>query len=502
MEGEGPIGSILEVIIAVIGDEISIISCNKHGIPINDQRYDQAYNKRLVINNKTSKEDIIKYIKDKFKKNENPEQTGNTPVDQTRGTNRIITKSPSKKPATNMRYIEYKPDKAYKGIKDYPNKYTANDVMIYLSEIRKNNEMTAPDYLKSAHDALYNAIETRVKEQDINNITWMGLDIIMDKNTTINANKLFEIIYYIEKSKTHVRYDSYKTVKTKLDSAFDKILNNESNNVPNVYLEALKQMKSAISSFTTFKYNNDIIFEFDYMYDNSGFYYRLKHLTEYLNNTIFDRFGVQTPDDKKKYPPSILKLNIALKNSNRSGEEKCNITTTSSLTRDDSCFDIFLSTNKDEVVRFLKYISSKPEKTTQQNAKTTANISQSPTTTTENSKNKIASLGDNGNGELAHESDDDVTTTELGNDNEQQVASKDALRRARVLKLAAERKKRDKSNSNRKAEKETQSPPSPKKPSVTEESKDNATSPLNPTPTQNRSYLSRMGNMFNKNKNN
>jgi hypothetical protein len=371
MAEKRPTGIVVDI--AVIGDEISITNCRKYDIPINDSEYDHFFNKRLVINNKTSKEDIIKGIKDKIQEykifsEQNQKDTNNTPherVNPSKGTENA--KSPSKKPATNMRYIEYKPDKAYKGIKGNLKEYTANDVMIYLSEIRKNNnEMTAPDYLKSAHDALYTAIEKGVKEQHFNNKEWTSLDIIMDKNTTIKANKLFEIIYYIEKSKTHVTHDSYKTVKTKLDSAFDKILNTESNNVPKVYLEALKQMKSAISSFTTFKYEDELIFKFDYMYDSSGYYQRLKDLTKYLNNTIFDRFGVQTPDNAKKYPPSILKLSTAI--SNRSGE-KCYITTTTTGTisqRDDSCFDIFKSTDKDEVVRFLEYISSKPEQTTLQ----------------------------------------------------------------------------------------------------------------------------------------
>jgi hypothetical protein len=369
MEGERPIGSTVMVDIAVIGDEISIINCERlkdFKIPL------ELYNNRLVINNKTSKEDIIKSIRDKIKENEKKSETFNGLEGSEKNANATrnergdtsngaeITKSASNKHTTNMRYTEYKPDKAYKGIKGELEDYTANDVMIYLSEIRKNNEMTAPDYLKSAHDALYTAIETRVNKSDINNRKWIELDIDMGNETKIKADKLFEIIYYIEKSKNNVKDDSYKTVKTKLDSAFDKILNNESNNVPKVYLEALKQMKSAISSFTTFKYNNGIIFDFDYMYDSSRSYTILKNLTKYLNNTIFDRFGVQTPDNEKKYPPSILLLDIAGIKSRQNTRNQTCITTTDTISRkrDDTCFDIFKSTNKNDVVRFLKYISS------------------------------------------------------------------------------------------------------------------------------------------------
>ena len=288
--------------IAVIGDEISITNCRKYDIPINDSEYDHFFNKRLVINNKTSKEDIIKGIKDKIQEykifsEQNQKDTNNTPherVNPSKGTENA--KSPSKTPTRE--YTKYEPDDAYKGIKNDSDKYTPKDVMIYLSEIRSKNEGMVPIYLQTLHDELYDIVEPKVNE---NNTEWQKYN---------ENKKIFLKIRDIDKSKSYRPfYSSYEAIKSKLDIAFKNILSN--NAVPAVYLTALTSMKKAIDSHTDFKYVDKVIFDNEHFYksDTLG-YSNMKNLTNYLNSTIFERFTGKEQisveeEGKTKYPPSI-----------------------------------------------------------------------------------------------------------------------------------------------------------------------------------------------------
>ena len=257
----------------------------------------------------------------------------------------------SKKP-TPINYVEYKPDDAYDKNKDKPNEFTDNDVMIYLSEIRRKNNGTVPAHLKSLHDALYKEIDKGIT----NTTEWSTKD-------NSKYKQIFDKIFDFKESENHFKgynarftENSYKTVKSRLDTAFNKIFSNKG--IPKVYSDALKSMQKAIDSHTAFKYpsnaDTDTIFNEYYIYSNEGNYKIIKDLTTYLNNTVFDRFNTQTPKDGK-YPPSIKKD----KSKDDDGEACVRTIPYLVRTRRDECFEIFKNSENNEVVLFLKFISSK-----------------------------------------------------------------------------------------------------------------------------------------------
>jgi hypothetical protein len=337
---------LITIDIAVIDSEVSIIGCKEHK---DEEIHESFYAKRLVINNKTSKEDIIKGIKDKIKENENPEQTGNITkgtVRKTNDDNAANAESSNNKP-TSTQYTKYEPDDAYKGIKNDPNKYTPKDVMIYLSEIRRENKGDVPEHLQTLHDKLYNKVALRVNE---NNTEWQN-----DSET----KKILLNIRDIDKSKSYRFYSSYEAIKSKLDIAFKNILSN--NAVPAVYLTALTSMKKAIDSHTDFKYVDKVIFDNEHFYksDTLG-YSNMKNLTNHLNNTIFERFTGNEQisveeNGKTKYPPSI-KLKGFYK---KCIIDKKKISFTGFGNRKDECFKVFKNTSENEVCSFLEFISTK-----------------------------------------------------------------------------------------------------------------------------------------------
>ena len=362
---------LIHVLIAVNGKEISILDCAE---TVNNVQGSYKDKDILTINKETGKDSIIQFITKKIKENQSDDATVNDSTNQQNvsnlyqdtvsrrkephidGTNKIELKpaeTNQSKPQTQIKYDEYKPDAAYNRNKDKPDKFTDNDVMIYLSEIRRKNNGTVPDHLKRLHYDLYNAINN----EDIkNNTEWSkkkdasGKEIKGTNGNKIDseAKKIFDKIYEFELSKNNVTTSSYQKIKSDLDAAFLKIFSNKLI-IPKVYLDALKSMKTAIDSHTEFKYpsntDKDTIFNKDHIYSKDGNYNRMQTLTKYLNNTVFERFDEQIPDEGK-YPPSI---NI-----------KCKTTTQFLGTgnRKDDCFIKFTNSGSDEVIRFLKFISS------------------------------------------------------------------------------------------------------------------------------------------------
>ena len=320
----------------------------------------------LEIRPDINKENIILFIKERIKSNEYPDNYSANQANQLMRQESVvgnkIENTKNNKSQTQQTYVEYNPDENYNKHKNNKHKnkgteeeFTDIDVMIYLSEIRRNNEGKVPDYLKSFHDELYNAID---KKGIKNNKDWVN--ITDDKGN--NAKEIFNKIYEFESSNRNIlNSNKYKTVKSELDAAFSRIFSINKDKtpkvpkVPKVYHDALESMKKAIDSHTAFKYptDTDIIFDKDHIYSKDDTYKIMQTLTRYLNRTIFDRFDNQTPDNNERYPPSIRIDYFS--------DNKCLGTKKITGNRNDDCFEIFKDSEdgKDgEVVRFLRFISS------------------------------------------------------------------------------------------------------------------------------------------------
>jgi hypothetical protein len=272
----------------------------------------------LQIKPQTSKTELFQFIKDKMNKNSTMPSDSTGAV--TNDANFRYTRQTGT-PTMPTYTIEFKnevADKAYnEKMKtkpaDIPPTFTNYDMLIYLSELRKNYKNKIPPRMKTFHDTIYtklSGLSNKDRYELLRNDAYMSN--IGDKLWFINAN-----------------YKNYDSAMNKLDSVFSKKIDNHEAKVPSKYLTALQQMKDAITNMTKFVYKyvdggvekeKDIFDERYVMYPDPSTkkpntkdskdtsFSNLKLLASRLNEISFDRLhGNQIIEDTVTFTPWRLK---------------------------------------------------------------------------------------------------------------------------------------------------------------------------------------------------
>jgi uncharacterized protein YukE len=253
------------------------------------------------------------------------------------------------------RYITYPPTDDYYDTLDKLKKDNSNnifddeDVMIYLSELRKKNNGSVPEHLKQFHDILYFTITSKGINRDEKWKNYSKNDIptglVLSEGTNLETifNKIWNAVK-TDKKISIKSIGSYETVKRNLDAAFNTVTQKEG--IPQAYKTALEQMKSAIDSMTEFNYNGSLIFTYDHMTDNR--YRNMKNLTDFLKKIDFNKSKEKTRDPSGNYPPSLTTDSRVPKGFRFTQKNKI-------ITKSWTDF------SDKQIIEFLLFISSSPE---------------------------------------------------------------------------------------------------------------------------------------------